>query len=220
MVLHRQAALRAGARAFAQRTRSRSSWRAFELDPTAPPCARRHPRRVARQEVRRRGRRRRGDDRPAIDRDRRQRGLEYRFDRARRGNTFDAHRLLHLAHERGEQDAMKERLLRALLHRGRGDRRRRDARDARRRRRPRPAEVARRCSRRRRTRDEVRATRARARVGIRGVPFFVIGGKLGVSGAQAPEVLLGALERGWAKKPPRRSSTVPRAAPTAASHAR
>ena len=31
-------------------------------------------------------------------------GLELRFDRARRGNTLDAHRLLHWAHEEGRPD--------------------------------------------------------------------------------------------------------------------
>src|SRR4029077_14517397 len=51
-------------------------------------------------------------------------GLELRFDRIQPGNTFDAHRLLHLAHERGKQDALKERLLRAYLTDGQpiGDR--------------------------------------------------------------------------------------------------
>src|SRR5574338_1173995 len=42
-------------------------------------------------------------------------GLELRFDRARSGNTFDAHRLLHLARERGVQGALKERLMRAYF---------------------------------------------------------------------------------------------------------
>ena len=50
-------------------------------------------------------------------------GLDYRLADARSGNSFDAHRLLHLAGERGLQPELKERLLRALLHRGRGDRR-------------------------------------------------------------------------------------------------
>jgi predicted DsbA family dithiol-disulfide isomerase len=31
--------------------------------------------------------------------------------------------------------------------------------------------------------------------GVRGVPFFVLGGRLAVSGAQSPEVLRGALAR-------------------------
>ena len=48
-------------------------------------------------------------------------GLEFRFDRARAGNTFDAHRLIHLALERGGatlQDAVKDRLLTGYLRDG------------------------------------------------------------------------------------------------------
>ena len=44
-----------------------------------------------------------------------QEGLDFRFDLARVGNTFDAHRLLHLAHDRGVQDAVKERLVLATF---------------------------------------------------------------------------------------------------------
>ncbi len=40
-------------------------------------------------------------------------GLEYNLERSRLGNTFDGHRLIHLAQRHGLQDAMKERLLRA-----------------------------------------------------------------------------------------------------------
>jgi predicted DsbA family dithiol-disulfide isomerase len=39
------------------------------------------------------------------------------------------------------------------------------------------------------------------RLGIRGVPFFVFGGKLGVSGAQPADVLLQALEKAWSSLP-------------------
>src|SRR5689334_18166966 len=45
-------------------------------------------------------------------------GLELRFDRVRSGNTLDAHRLLHLAHTAGKQDALKERLFRAYFSEG------------------------------------------------------------------------------------------------------
>ncbi len=45
-------------------------------------------------------------------------GLEFHFERARSGNTFDGHRLIHLALECGLQDAMKERLMRAYLTEG------------------------------------------------------------------------------------------------------
>jgi predicted DsbA family dithiol-disulfide isomerase len=50
-------------------------------------------------------------------------GLEYRFDIAKRSNTFDAHRMIHLAAAEGMQSAMKER----LLHGGACDRRPRHA---------------------------------------------------------------------------------------------
>ena len=36
-----------------------------------------------------------------------------------------------------------------------------------------------------------------AQLGIQGVPFFVLDRRLGVSGAQPPEVLVQALQRGW-----------------------
>src|SRR5579859_557657 len=42
-------------------------------------------------------------------------GLDYHLDQARPSNTFDAHRLLHLAAERGVQGAVKERLMHAYF---------------------------------------------------------------------------------------------------------
>jgi 2-hydroxychromene-2-carboxylate isomerase len=45
-------------------------------------------------------------------------GLEFRFDLIRGGNTFDAHRLLHLAKDHELQPEMKERLLRATFTEG------------------------------------------------------------------------------------------------------
>jgi predicted DsbA family dithiol-disulfide isomerase len=44
--------------------------------------------------------------------------------------------------------------------------------------------------------EEVRKDQARARqMGIRGVPFFVLDGRLAVSGAQASEVFRGAFRQ-------------------------
>ncbi|MGH3587353.1 MAG: DsbA family oxidoreductase, partial [Pseudonocardia sp.] len=45
-------------------------------------------------------------------------GWNFDFERARRGNTFDAHRLLHLAAVQGVQDALKERLFRGYFEEG------------------------------------------------------------------------------------------------------
>ncbi len=125
-------------------------------------------------------------------------GLEFHFEKARSGNTFDAHRVLHLAHDRGVQDAVKERLLRAYLTEGvaLGEREAlalvageaglgRDEVRA-------MLESARYTA-------EVRADEEQARqLGISGVPFFVLGGRYAISGAQPASVMLGALEKAWA----------------------
>ena len=124
-------------------------------------------------------------------------GLELRFDRVKPTNTFDAHRLLHFAHEHGLQDATKERLLRAYFTEGTllGE----------------PTELVRLGSEVGLDRAElvrlyegdaytaaVRADEDEARtLGIRGVPFFVVGGRYAVSGAQPAAALLGVLQQAW-----------------------
>src|ERR1700759_5111828 len=103
---------------FEHRDEVRVTWRSFELDPEAPAerggdraehLARKYgmsveQARAAEQQM---------TETAAGD------GLEFRFDVARAGNTFDGHRLVHLAKEHGVQDAMKERLLRAYFSEGR-----------------------------------------------------------------------------------------------------
>jgi predicted DsbA family dithiol-disulfide isomerase len=128
-------------------------------------------------------------------------GLEFRFDRARGGNTFDAHRLLHLAAEHGLQDAMKERLMRAYLSEGEpiGDPAalERLAVEA-----GLPPEAVAEVLATDRFAAEVRADeRTAAELGIHAVPFFVVDRALGASGAQPPEVLGELLVQGWAARP-------------------
>jgi predicted DsbA family dithiol-disulfide isomerase len=129
-------------------------------------------------------------------------GLDFRFDIARSANTFDAHRVLHLAAERGVQDAVKERLLRAHFTEGElvsdhevlarlageagldaGEVREVLATDA-------YADAV---------RDDERTAGS---LGITAVPFFVVDRALGAAGAQPPEVLGGLLEQGWAARSP------------------
>jgi len=167
-------------------------WRSFELDPDAPRtqsgtsiehlarkyglspdqarASQEHVTRVASEE-----------------------GLDYRLADLRRGNSFDAHRLLHLAREHGKQDALKERLLRAYFSEGQpiGE----------------PAvleqlavevgldrtEVAETLASDRfgeDVRDDERSARL---LGIRGVPFFVFDDRYGIEGAQPAESILQAL---------------------------
>jgi predicted DsbA family dithiol-disulfide isomerase len=173
-------------------------WRAFELDPSAPRVrdgsqsyAQRLASKYGTQPAQAQGMIDRMVDTAAAD------GLEFRFDRIRPGNTFDAHRLLHLAHERGVQDALKERLMRAYLTEGAAIGERDvlvrlaveaglDEREA--------QDVLERDG----YASEVRQDEALAReLGISGVPFFVLAGRLGVSGAQPAEVLRGALDQAW-----------------------
>ena len=51
--------------------------------------------------------------------------------------------------------------------------------------------------------SEVRADEAEARrIGISGVPFFVLGGKYAVSGAQPPGIFIQALEKAYSEEKP------------------
>ena len=115
-------------------------------------------------------------------------GLDYDFDRYTVVNTFDAHRVAHLAASQGHGDAIQERMLRAQLVEGEllddGPTLVRLAGDV-----GVPAADV----------EEVLATDAfRADVesdietgvglGLTGVPFFVIDRAVGVSGAQPTEV--------------------------------
>jgi predicted DsbA family dithiol-disulfide isomerase len=95
----------------------RVTWRSFELDPTAPP---ERPHDGTTHLAEKYGTTR--DEALGMQRHMAEtaagEGLDFRFDRARGGNTFDAHRLLHLAAAHELQDAMKERLMRAYLTEG------------------------------------------------------------------------------------------------------
>lgn len=129
-------------------------------------------------------------------------GLEFHFDRARAGNTFNAHRLLHLAAERGVQEQLKERLLLAYFTEGEpiGD----------------PAALQRLATEvgleadlvaqtlsSDAYADDVRADESRAAaLGISGVPFFVFDEKYGVSGAQPADLLLEVLDKAWSGRQP------------------
>jgi predicted DsbA family dithiol-disulfide isomerase len=175
-------------------------WRAFELDPSAPAGAQpgegdnvgRLAQKYGRTRAQAEAMLRELTETAARD------GLAFKLESARPGNTFDGHRLLHLAATRGVQDAVKERFFRGYMSEGEaiGDPEIlvRLAAEA-----GLDADEARAVLASDRFAREVREEEALAReMGIRGVPFFVFGGKYGVSGAQPAEVLLGALEQAWA----------------------
>lgn len=131
-----------------------------------------------------------------------QEGLDFRFDLARPGNTFDAHRLLHLALQYGRQDALKERLDRATFSEGSPTSDHATLRVL-------AMEVGlpetevHDLLNSEQHADAVRADEAQARAyGISGVPFFVIDGTYGISGAQPAGVLLQTLEQAWSERAP------------------
>jgi predicted DsbA family dithiol-disulfide isomerase len=124
-------------------------------------------------------------------------GLDFRFDLARAGSTFDAHRLLHLARALGQQDTLKGRLFRAHFTEGEAvgdpDTLARIAVEA-----GLPADSVAEVLASEAFADAVRADEAEARaLQVTGVPFFVIDRRYAVAGAQPPEQLLAALQRAW-----------------------
>jgi predicted DsbA family dithiol-disulfide isomerase len=125
-------------------------------------------------------------------------GLEYHFDRARGGNSFDAHRLIHLAAAHDKQAEAQERVMRAYFTEGVAiaDREQLVAL---------AADIgldpddARSVLDSDAYADAVREDeRLAQRIGINGVPFFVLDRRYGVSGAQPPELLVRALEQACA----------------------
>ena len=128
-------------------------------------------------------------------------GLAFRFDKIKPGNTFDAHRLVHLALEKGNQDAVKEKMLSGYLENGAaiGDK----------------AEIAKLAVDAGLDADEVLGVlesdqfaaevradeKEAAEIGVSGVPFFVIG-RYAISGAQPAEVFTRALTMAWSELEP------------------
>jgi predicted DsbA family dithiol-disulfide isomerase len=186
---------------FEHRDDVRVTWRSFELDPAAPPeregdRAERLAEKYGMTVERAREMERQMTDTAAGE------GLDFRFDIARSGATFDGHRVIHLAGEHGLQDAMKERLLRAYFTEGElmSDH----------------EALVRLAAEVGLDPDEVRAMlasdqfaaevrddeRTAAQFGISAVPTFVIDRALGASGAHPPEAMLQLLHEGWERRSP------------------
>ncbi|WP_251855943.1 DsbA family protein [Herbiconiux sp. L3-i23] len=122
-------------------------------------------------------------------------GLDYDFDAVKHTNTVKGHQLIHYAKAHGRQAEMKERLLSAYFEEGRHVGRIEDLADI-------AAELG-------FDRDDVLAALQSDRYladvradqqqaiayGIQGVPFFVLDGKYGVSGAQDPSVFENVLSQ-------------------------
>jgi predicted DsbA family dithiol-disulfide isomerase len=123
-------------------------------------------------------------------------GLVFAFDTmGRTPNTLDAHRLVRLAGREGIQDAVVEALFQAYFSKGRDISDRQTLLDV----------VAEAGLDRGRAEAELdtdeglaamRAEEAEShRLGVQGVPFFIVNGKVALSGAQEPKAFLEAFER-------------------------
>lgn len=127
-------------------------------------------------------------------------GLHYDYDSVHQTNTVISHELLHYAKAHGRQLDMKERLLKAYFVDGRHVGRIDDLADL-------AAEIGldRQDVIRALTAHEfladVKADVAQATAyGIQGVPFFVIDGRYGISGAQDPDTFAQALRQASTEK--------------------
>jgi len=172
------------------------TWHAFELNPAALPLdgGGNYAERIAKKYGTSAG-----EARAMIDRVKQvamAEGLALDFDIIRPGNTFDAHRVLCLAREHGLQTAVKECFMQGYFCEGqlmsdpytlvqlavKG------GLDA--------ALVSNVLANSESFAIDVRQDEAQARdLGIHSVPFFVLNGHYGVSGAQPPEVLLQVIEQ-------------------------
>ncbi len=166
-------------------------WRSFELDPTLPADAG-----SADEELARRRGLTLAEARAMHEETERmgaEIGIRFDFARARRGNTFDAHRVLHMARAEGRQTPVLDRLLAAYFAEGEpiGDR----------------AALARIAGSAGLDPDAVSAMlesdahaadvraeeREAAALGITAVPFFVIDRRYGLAGAHPAETLREAI---------------------------
>jgi len=129
-------------------------------------------------------------------------GLTYHMDRVIPANSFNAHRLVHFAAQHGKMKDMTERLFRAYFTDAENLEDKNLLADL-------AAEVG--LEREQAMavlesdafQSEVRADEAAAtNLGIRGVPFFVLGGKYAVSGAQPLEVFTDALDKAYREANP------------------
>lgn len=129
-------------------------------------------------------------------------GLTYRFDIARYGNSFDAHRLIHLARKHNLQSAMEDRLFAAYFGEGKAlgdwDTLFALALEA-----GLPEVEVRDLLAGDAFADQVRADTGEARrLNVRGVPFVVIDEKYALPGAQPVKVIGDALQQAWTEAHP------------------
>ena len=118
-------------------------------------------------------------------------GLEYHLAESHTGNTMDAHRLVHLGRDQGIQDAVIERLYRAHFTENRSlfddDSLQTLGTEAG------LTGIAELLGGRHHEEAVIADHREAHQRGVRGVPFFLIDGRLSISGAQSIEIFVETL---------------------------
>lgn len=124
-------------------------------------------------------------------------GLDFHFDKAVVANSFDAHRLSHLAKKHGKQNELEEKLFSAYFTEGKNT----ADHDT-------LSQIAVEIGLDKHEVDDLLKSELYAdkveedidqaqQIGVRGVPFFVLDRKYAVSGAQEPDAFLQALTRAY-----------------------
>lgn len=128
--------------------------------------------------------------------------MDLKFDTLQLTNTLDAHRLLHFAAQHGKNNEVAELLFKAYFteckHVGRHETLIAIAAEA-----GLDSKATEEMLASDQFTNEVRADHLEGvRLGLSGVPFYVIDCKYAVSGAQPANVFLEALEKAWSKSQP------------------
>ncbi len=129
-------------------------------------------------------------------------GLDFHFEKAVVANSFDAHRLSHLAKKHGKQNDLEEKLFLAYFTEGKNTADHSTL-----------LQIAKKIGLDEKETTEVLNSNTYSaeveqdiieaqQVGVRGVPFFVIDRKYAVSGAQESETFLGALTKAYEEHSP------------------
>jgi predicted DsbA family dithiol-disulfide isomerase len=122
-------------------------------------------------------------------------GIDLRFDKvATAANTIDAHRLIIFARDKGKEWEMVESLFAAYFTEGRNLNDTEHLVEAATRAGLDEAEVRDYLTSGENAEEVLQSQQMAAELGIQGVPFFIIDGKYGISGAQPVEVFLQALD--------------------------
>lgn len=178
----------------AQRDSVQVIWRSFELDPSAP---RQHPGTLEEMLASkyRASLAQAAEMNARVTGIARELGLDYHLARARPGNTFDAHRLLHFAASRQLGERATERVMHGYFSEGLAVGERAALIGLA----PEFGIAADEAQAMLEGNDYVNAVRAdearAAALGVTGVPFFLFDGKTAITGAQAIEVFADALQQ-------------------------